>query len=144
MPPTYRHTQVGALGLMALAAGLAAAVWIGVQTGWSPVVLLATALVLAFLLQVSSLTVEIDRGVLECRFGAGLIRKRIALEEIRDARPVRNRWYWGWGIRYTPRGWLFNVSGLDAVELALASGKTFRIGTDEPAELTAAIRRAIG
>jgi hypothetical protein len=32
---------------------------------------------------------------------------------------------------------MYNVWGLDAVELELQSGKKFRIGTDEPAELLA-------
>ena len=38
---------------------------------------------------------------------------------------------------------MFNVSGFEAVELTLASGRAFRIGTDQPKELTAAIRLAI-
>ena len=55
---------------------------------------------------------------------------------------MRNLWYYGWGIRYTPHGWLFNVSGLDAVELELKNGRTWRVGTDEPVELLAAIQAA--
>jgi hypothetical protein len=35
--------------------------------------------------------------------------------------------------------WVWNVSGLDAVELTLRSGRRFRIGTDEPEELAKAI-----
>jgi hypothetical protein len=101
--------------------------------------------VLAFLLALFySLTVEIREGVLECRFGVGLIGRRIPISEIRDARAVRNRWWYGWGIRLTPRGWLWNVSGLDAVELDLAGERRFRIGTDQPRELAEAIRAAIG
>jgi hypothetical protein len=56
---------------------------------------------------------------------------------------VRNKWWYGWGIRLTPHGWLFNVGGLDAVELELASGRKFRIGTDEPQGLLNAIRTAM-
>ena len=37
-------------------------------------------------------------------------------------------------------GWLFNVSGLQAVEIFLRSGKKYRIGTDEPERLVEAIR----
>ncbi|MDY7014940.1 MAG: hypothetical protein SVX43_15355 [Cyanobacteriota bacterium] len=59
-----------------------------------------------------------------------------------EAVAVKNPWYYGWGIRLTPRGWLFNVSGLDAVEISLNSGRHFRIGTDRPRELERAIRRA--
>ena len=39
-----------------------------------------------------------------------------------------------------PDGWLFKVSGLHAVEINLRSGTKYRIGTDEPKRLTAAIR----
>ena len=36
--------------------------------------------------------------------------------------------------------WLWNVSGLQAVELVLNNGKRFRIGTDEPENLVNAIQ----
>jgi hypothetical protein len=60
--------------------------------------------------------------------------------EIVGFRQVRNKWYYGWGVRGIPGGWMYNVWGLDAVELELASGKKFRIGTNEPEELVAALR----
>jgi len=50
-------------------------------------------------------------------------------------RQVRNHWYYGFGIRKVPNGWMYNVSGLDAVELHLTSGKVFRIGTDDVDQL---------
>ncbi len=143
MPSTYRHTQIGGVTLTGFSIAIVVAVWIWFQTGWNPVFLIAMGILLAGAVLFSSLTVEIGDGVLTCRFGPGLIRKRFALRDIRDARPVRNRWYYGWGIRWTPGGWMFNVSGLDAVELTRASGKPFRIGTDQPEELTAALRQAI-
>jgi len=43
----------------------------------------------------------------------------------------------------TPHGWLYNVSGLDAVEVTTKSGKKYRIGTDVPAELEQAIRSVL-
>ena len=72
------------------------------------------------------------------------MRKRIALRDVQGWREVRNPWYSGWGIHLAPGGVLWNVSGFDAVQLALADGKRFRIGTDEPAALVAAITRAKG
>jgi plasmid stabilization system protein ParE len=57
--------------------------------------------------------------------------------------PPRVRLY-GWGIRLTPSGWMFNVSGLDAVELTLRSGKRFRIGTDDPRDVIQALEKARG
>ena len=48
----------------------------------------------------------------------------------------------GWGIRKVVGGWMFNVAGLDAVELGLSKGGLFRIGTDEPDQLLEAITQA--
>jgi hypothetical protein len=54
---------------------------------------------------------------------------------------VRNKRWWGWGIHPTPRGWLYNVSGLAAVEVALRNGKTIRIGSEEAIALAQALSR---
>ena len=67
------------------------------------------------------------------------LRMRANKKEI-EAQPVTNKWYYGWGIKRTPHGWLFNVSGLQAVEITLRSAKKYRIGTDEPERLADAIR----
>jgi hypothetical protein len=80
---------------------------------------------------------------LEARFGPGPIRKRFKLNEIESCQVVKNHWYYGWGIRLTPHGVLYNVSGFHAVEIKLRTGKKFRIGTDVPQELEEAIRQAI-
>lgn len=39
---------------------------------------------------------------------------------------------------------MYNLGGLDAVEIGLTSGKSFRIGTPQPRELEQAIRQAAG
>lgn len=143
MEDSYRHTQIGILTLATILSSLALIAVLGMQTGWDVVLFVVAVILLLCGLVFSSLTVEIRDGVLECRFCTGLIHKRFALQDIVDARAVRNRWYYGWGIRWVPGGWLWNVSGLDAVELSLTSGRIFRIGTDEPEELTAALKRAI-
>ena len=86
-----------------------------------------------------TLNVKVDAKELEVWFGSGVIRKRIAVNEVINARPVKNPWYYGWGVRIIPGGWMFNVSGYDAVELELTNNRRFRIGTDDPAGLLAAI-----
>jgi len=91
----------------------------------------------------SSLTVTIREDYLEIRLGFSPIRKRVKLIDIESARAVRNKWYYFWGIRLTPHGWLFTVSGLQAVEIEMKRGNKFRIGTDTPQALEEAIRQAI-
>lgn len=140
-PVLYRRTQFGAAIVVSVGGALALAVAIAAQSGWHPVAVVVLALLAAVLVLFWSLTIEIDPGRLLCFFGPGLIRREFPLHEIITARAVRNRWWYGWGIRLTPHGWMFNVSGLDAVELGLASGARFRIGTDRPAEVVAALER---
>jgi hypothetical protein len=90
-----------------------------------------------------SMTVEIGQGELRISLGVGLIRKRVPLREIATAKTVRNKWWYGWGIRLTPHGWMFSVSGYDAVEITLQDGRGYRIGTDEPHKLHSAIESAL-
>ncbi len=138
----YRNTQFGTLTVVSVVAAIAVLVLITVNTGWHPVSIGVLAIMVILLFLFYSLTVTIDRHELRCFFGPGLIHRRFGLAEIVAAVPVRNRWYYGWGIRLTPSGWMFNVSGLDAVELELVSGTRFRIGTNEPDELVRAIEQA--
>lgn len=143
MSAHYRHTQVGWAVVLALAAiALVVTTSLPPEAGAAarvPLALLALALVLF-----CALTVEVSLDSIRVWFGPGLIRKRIALADVASWRAVRNPWYVGWGIRLGPRGVLWNVSGLGAVELDLPGGRHFRIGTDEPEALVTAITQAKG
>ncbi len=86
-----------------------------------------------------SLTVRVSRDYIILRFGIGLIPKRFAVSDIQSTAIVQNRWYYGWGIKWTPHGWLYNIAGFDAVEIQLRNGRKYRVGTDEPVELLSAI-----
>lgn len=87
------------------------------------------------------LTITIDHETLRASFGIGLVHKTVPVANIVACEPIRIRWWWGWGIHLTPYGWLYNVSGFDAVVIALRDGSRFCLGTDQPNELVAAIRR---
>lgn len=145
----YAHRQPGGFTLGSLLAAAAIVGGLALTLSFGPA-LPAIAAVVAFMVVVAcawifrSLTVEVDEHEVRCWFGGGAIRKRIALGEIAAARAVRNRWWHGWGVRRVPRGWMFNVSGLDAVELELRDGRRFRIGTDEPRKLERTIQEALG
>ena len=145
---TYCHTQPGrllqaCLFMPALAAFLVCAFVIAIPT-WALFMLFAMGVlfvVLAWLF--GSLTVSVGDGAVEIRFGPGLLRKRWALDGFTSVAVARNKWWYGWGIRLIPNGWLYNVSGLDAVELVRTSGRVLRIGTDEPEVLAEALRAAL-
>jgi hypothetical protein len=72
-------------------------------------------------------------------FRSGLLAQKHRTDEIVSATPVRNKWWWGWGIHLTPRGWLYNVAGLEGVEIALSNGRTLRVGSDEALALANAL-----
>jgi hypothetical protein len=90
-----------------------------------------------------SLTVRISPSDIAISFGVGLIRKRFPIGDIRSVRTVRNRWYNGFGIRKIRGGWLYNVSGFDAIEIHLKNERKYRIGTNQPKELLAAVESAL-
>jgi len=131
---SYRHTQSGWVTVGTCGAILLLFACMPLPTrAPRELLLLATALpVTVVIMLFGALTVEVDDATIRLRFGVGLIRKTFSLADVASCQPVRNPWWWGWGIRLIPGGWLYNVSGLDAVELVLKSGKRFRIGTDEP------------
>ena len=138
---TYRHTQTGWV-VWATCIGLLVLFEFVPSPGGRPEIFLPVcmSLLLAILALMGALTVEVDDAAIRLRFGIGLVRKSFSLVDIDSCQPVRNRWWWGWGIRSIPQGWLYNVSRLDAVELTLKNGKVFRIGTDEPRTLADVIQ----
>jgi len=90
-----------------------------------------------------TLTTSVDDASVVVQFGPiGLIRDRFEVADIASARVVRNSLLHGIGMRYIHHGRLWNVWGLDAVELQLRNGTRFRIGTDQPQELLNALRRS--
>ena len=132
----YNHTQIGWLTLISLGIGILLTSYLGtLHSNWVALSVLGVLVICVVLF--ASLTVIVNDNSVEIKFGVGLIRRKLDLQEIESCAVVRNRWWYGWGIRKIPKGWLFNVSGLDAVELSMRNGKVYRIGTDEPQELRA-------
>ncbi len=144
MNVNYKHTQTGRLTLILMAIIALVIIVVASIEGWSwtPILVLGIVAIVATLF--GKLTVEVQDGWLKFWFGPGLIRQKFSLSEVVEAVALKNRWYYGWGIHWTPHGWLFNVSGLDAVEITLTSGQHFRIGTDQPQRLETVIRQGAG
>ena len=138
----YRHRQ---LGYVPIALGVILAFAIG-TVAWrrSPTIGAVALLVIAIgPLLFSSLTITIRDGMLASHFGFGFWPKRFALTDIAGASLAASKWAEGWGIRVTPTGMLYNVSGRGAVEVRLRSGARFRLGSDEPDRLLSALQAAI-
>jgi len=143
-PTSYRHTQSGKFIWLILLIGLfilAIAITVAGIVDQTMIVVTIVSIAISFLLgwMFGSLTVSISGGLLNWWFGPGFWRKKVPVHDIAACEAVRNYWWWGWGIRYYTKGWLYSISGLDAVELRLKSGKFIRIGTDQPEKLVMAL-----
>lgn len=142
----YRHTQVGRLLLAFLVAMacLVPALLLLEEFRADPAARVALSVAPPFMLIAgavfSFLTVTVDREALVLRFGLGAWRRRVPLAQIERAEVRRVPWVWGYGIRLAPKGWLYRVAGLDAVDLTLRSGRHVYVGTDEPGGLLTALR----
>lgn len=142
MGTAYRHTQVSPAMLAGAGIAVAVMVWVSLRSA-HPVPIITFVFVGVVLLMFSSLTIVVRDEAMDVFFGPGVIRRRIPLRRIREVRVVRTPWYYGWGIRLTPSGWLWNVSGLDGVEIRFDDGHRFRVGSDEPHALAEALLREL-
>lgn len=98
-----------------------------------------TVALLAIVLLFSRLEVTVGDRQIVAAFGFGRPHREIELSDVVAVHQVRNTWIQGWGIRRITGGWMYNVWGLDAVEVELSSDSVFRIGTNDPENLHTAI-----
>ncbi|MCI0480155.1 MAG: hypothetical protein L0213_01035 [Candidatus Dadabacteria bacterium] len=143
MGKVYKHTQIGYLMILIIGTGLYLLLNFFYLHGFNALLVAVFAVLAVCLVLFAALTVNVDSRDVTLRFGIGVIRKKFSITGIETAGVVRNPWYYGWGIRKTPDGWLYNVSGLIAVELRMKSGEKYRIGTDDPLRLLNAIEAVI-
>ena len=82
------------------------------------------------------MTIKVDTEGINISFGLGVIRKTIKADKIIGVDTIKNPWYYGWGIRLIPNGWLYNISGSDGIELKFGDKtRIIRIGTKDSAKL---------
>jgi hypothetical protein len=137
----YQHTQIGHVIIWSLLAIILIATGALISHRAPPIIV--SIILLVCLVLFYKLTITIKDQTLCASFGTGIIRKRVRLTEIVRCEPIRIRWWYGWGIHLTPYGWLYNVSGFDAVAITLRDGGKFAFGTDDPHGLTTAILAGI-
>jgi hypothetical protein len=143
MRTTYQHKQFGGISLLTSVGGILVILGLVSQLGARPTLMIVLAVLVFIAVSCSSLTVSVTPSSLVFWFGPGILRRTEPLSNIESVEPVTNPWYYGIGLRVTPRGMLYSVSGLGAVEVTRRDGSRFRLGTDEPEKLTAALRQAL-
>jgi hypothetical protein len=139
----YHHTQfapwiISIMLILTLGcvAGAYASRLAAIRWSIGPLALVFAAVGLIF----SALTVGVSETEVTWYFGPGLWTYSLPRSEIRNVAVVRNSWANGLGIRWAPGFRLYNVQGLDAVQLRLRDGTITRIGTDEAPALAAALK----
>ena len=130
---TYQHKQRATLILVVFAVIALVDLILGLRLSRLSWIVFPVVAICAWLFH--SLTIEITDGELRWRFGPGLIRKRVALDMIVSVERVRTNVLEGWGIHLSRFGWLYNVSGFDAVAIKMKNGQHFALGTDDAARL---------
>jgi hypothetical protein len=86
----------------------------------------------SFFLIFYGMTIIVTDNQILIRLGIGLITKKIDLSEIISVDTKKYPIYFGYGIRITPNGILYNVNGRHAVEIRLKNKKNvIQIGTND-------------
>ena len=136
----YEHTQRSKILIWIIIIVLLFMLFLIYKVGFNWVGAIVFVLMVIALYLFNSLIVKVNSEKVYVAFGPGLIRRIIPIRSIISAEKVWNKWYYGFGIRLIPGGYMYNVAGFDAIELKLTNGKVFRIGTDEPDKLLEAIQ----
>lgn len=108
---------------------------------------IGAAILVAVLLGLARLETEVRDDAVYVHFHGLWPTRRIALDDI-DTYEARRYTMWdsgGWGVHFTLRGMAYNVSGNEGVIIRLKQGKGGQvlIGSQRPAELGAAIAKAL-
>ncbi len=118
------------------------------QWGNNPIsysgLLIMSLLFIICLLLFFQMRTSVDNEKIKISYGIGLIKKTIDIHNIERIEIVRNKWYYGLGIRIIKNGWLYNIHGLNAIELKLKNSKSIiRIGTADNKKLMKEIESKI-
>ena len=146
MAADYKHTQYGALmfavflnvGILIMVVAVAI-----ISDGMLSTAIIMICFTLVFMAMFYSSTVEVSAGKVRFWFGIGLIRKTISLDEIQSTKAVINPWYYFWGIKSIPGGWLYAIAPGPAVEIKLKNDKVIHFGSNQTERLKETIDAAL-
>jgi len=139
----YEKTQYGWIGIILL---LMIIVSMNIayvkQLGTHPIpkvpFLIMTGIFFVILGLFYKLTIIVADRTIKIVYGIGIIRKVISPDRILSTQVKKLPWYYGSGIRITPHGWLYSISGFKVVQIEFETkgiDKAILIGTSEPEEL---------
>lgn len=128
----YSHTQIGYAAIVILLFTLF--IMLQIKTSWFMYGVIGLCMIL-----MSTLTVKVTDKDLVWFFGPYFLKKSISIKDIEEISTVKTSWLNGLGIRHLGNAVLYNVSGLEAIEIKLKNNEIIMIGTGEPKKLLDAI-----
>jgi hypothetical protein len=154
MTELYQHRQVGivtilVIGLSAIFTAFALVSALQSAEGLSTTVLLVTGLVVTgvFILTLMAFyafTIQITDRTVSFWFGWGVGKQSLPFDTIQSVEIVRNPWYYLWGVKSIPGGWLYSIApGGRALELVLKDHRKIRLGTDQVEEVQLRLKQAM-
>lgn len=140
----YKEQQTGWLVIVAVAVMFLLLTWLyAFQLGGRPISAGGYFMSMGILGLVTALMyrmkTEVTDQQVSVRFGVGIVKRVVPVESIQSVAIVSSPWYYGWGVRLIPNGWLYNISGTKGIELRLKTGRVVRIGSTNPEELNRAV-----
>ena len=142
--PSYSRSQTGWIMMVIMPVlSLFMAFSYYYQWGDEPITetyaIIIISIFLLIMLLFFKLTISISGKVVQAKFGIGLIKFNLKIDELHSAEIVRFPWWYGWGIRFTPQGMMYNIWGRNAVKMTFTTKgkkkKSVLLGTDQPEEL---------
>ncbi len=146
---TKKYTQFGTFSVIIMLPLLLFSSWTLIKSGFPSnpetyILLFVVLTLLLCLLTFYQLTIIIDNTHVSFKLGIGLVQKSYKISDIKSCIPVTNSVISGIGIRLLANGWLYNVSGFNAIELQFINRKSVvRIGTNRPDEIRSHIQSLI-
>lgn len=102
-------------------------------------------LLLGILIIFCHFKITIGQGFLETKYGPlGLFRKRMLLEDIKSIQEVKRHRYYGWGIRFMPKGKFYNISILKTIEIITKDDKRHYLMVDKSREFINTLEKSKG
>jgi hypothetical protein len=142
----YQHRQIGWITVIGLLGSLVivfTALGMSARSGSEITAAIIVVVLLFALVTFSTLTVRVTDRAVMWWFGFPAIGRRVGLGDIDSVAAIKTNLFDGWGIHLTLwHGWVWNVSGFNAVQIKLRSGTRFAVGTPEPQAVIDAVARA--
>lgn len=149
---TYKESQTGWLIIIILVPIFVFLLFTYLnQWGNNPIPLIPflaiSGIMILVILLFYKLTIRIEGRKIEAIYGIGLIKFTIRIDVLNTVSIIRTPWWYGWGIRFTPNGWLYNIYGSKAVRIEYrreGKSKKIMLGTPEPDKLKDTIEKHFG